>query len=470
LNGGEEVQTVSNVRPLTLGVLLGVLAFGQAKQGYSIDGTIKNARSGEPTQDVLVSIAKMPTESQINNPISGEPWDPHAQEARSGPRGEFRFEGLPAGVYVYEALRSGFELYRGFVTVPVVSPDAPIQVSLAPLGVAESDVGNKPDEQPHSVFRISGKIQGHTAPEAVTFELLRGTDQIRRDGGGQFFPQTGEFEVAGVAPGEYRLRVAQGKMRGEARVNIANADVSSVSIALIAPYTVRGIMRSVGGRADAIRYPNPCNVNLSKEWPPKPDAVHVPNWQQDGQFTLDNVFPGEYQVRFFCFGAYVQSASFGGVDLVRNPAVMIPADSSAPSLEINYTPGGGALQATFKDPAVPFEAVLLVPDFPAANGAELQRVKRVSVTSPAANGPEWAQPNELLGAPPNQDMFQFSNLTPGDYTIYTFPKFEDVELRNPAFLRALSGGIRTRIEDGEVTQLTIRGNSSTPTARRVPFN
>ena len=377
---------MSNARPFTLGVLLGLLAFGQAKQGYTITGTVKNARSGEPTQDVLVSIAKMPTESQINNCTSGLPWDPHVQEVRSGPRGEFRFEGLSAGLYAYEALKSGFELYRGFVTVPVTSLDAPFQVNLAPLGLAENNVGNKPDEQPHSVFRISGKVQGHIAPEAVTFELLRGADQIRPDGG-QFYHQTGEFEVPGVAPGEYRLRVAQGKMRGEAKVNIGRADVTGVSIALMAPSTVRGVMRSVGGRADAIRYPNPCNVNLSKEWPPKPDAVYVPNWQQNGQFTLDDVFPGEYQVNFLCFGAYVQSASFGGVDLVRNPVVMIPADAPLPSLEIYYTPGGGALQATFKDPAVPFGAVLLVPDFPAANGPELQQVKGVSGTSPRS---EWS--------------------------------------------------------------------------------
>jgi hypothetical protein len=118
-------------------------------------------------------------------------WDPHAQEVRTGQRGEFRFEGLPAGLYVYQALKSGFELYRGFVTVPVASSDAPIQVNLVPLGAAENNVRNKPDEQPHSVFRISGKVQGHIAHEAVTFELLRGADQIRPDGGGQFYSKQG---------------------------------------------------------------------------------------------------------------------------------------------------------------------------------------------------------------------------------------------------------------------------------------
>jgi hypothetical protein len=93
-----------------------------------------------------------------------------------------------------------------------------------------------------------------------------------------------------------------------------------------------------------------------------------------------------------------------------------------------------------------------VPEFPASNGPELQPVRR------------------FFGTLPGQDTFQFSNLTPGDYTIYTFPKFEDVEFRNPAFLRTLSGGTRVHIEDGEIAQFTITGSSSTSTVRRVPLH
>jgi hypothetical protein len=120
-------------------------------------------------------------------------------------------------------------------------------------------------------------------------------------------------------------------------------------------------------------------------------AAYVPRWQRDGQFTLEQqdgplilegVLPGEYQVHFLCFGAYIQSAFFGGVDLLRNPVVTIPADAPPPSIEINYTPGGGNLQATFKDPVLPFDAVLLVPDSPAANGPELQKVKARGFSEP----------------------------------------------------------------------------------------
>jgi hypothetical protein len=303
-------------------------------------------------------------------------------------------------------------------------------------------------EEPHAVFKIQGRLQGYLTRETVYFDLLRGPTHPGH--GGMFDAHTGDFEIPDVAPGEYRLRVSQGKKRGEAKVSIRTADVTGIAIALMASSTVRGVTHSVGGRAGVIRYPNPCNVNLSQDWPPSPEAVYVPKWQQDGQFTLDDVLPGEYQVHFLCFGAYVQSASFGGADLLRNPVVTIPADAPLPSLEIDYTPGGGALQARFT--VIPFNAVLLVPDFPTSNGPELQRV------------------NRILGIVPDRDMFQFSNLTPGDYTIYTFPKFEDVEFRNPEFLRALSGGTRVHIEDGEIAELTITGSSSMPTVRQVPLN
>jgi hypothetical protein len=441
----EEVRTVSNTRLVALGIFLCMLPLGQAEQEYSAKGIVRNAQTGELAQDALVSIAKMPSVSQMSDPFSAAPWDPHDQMVSSGPGGEFRFEGLPAGLYVYEAQKPGFVLSRGSFTLPEASPDAAVIVNLIPLPTLQNSVG----ESPHPVFKIRGKVQGYRAPEAVNFELQPGAN---RTGLSPMLldSRTGEFAISNVAPGEYKLRATQGKMRGEARVNVGSTDASGVFIVLRASSTVQGITRSVGGHADAIRYPNPCNVNLSQGWSQHQDAVLVPEWQQDGHFTLEGVFPGEYQVRFLCFGAYVQSASFGGADLLRNPVLTIPPDAPLPSLEIDYTPGGGTLQATFTDPVLQFDAVLLVPDFPASNGPELQRVRR------------------FFGTLPDQDMFQFSNLTPGDYKIYTFPKFEDVELRNPAFLGALSGGIRVRIEDGEIAELTIKG-TSTPAVRRVPF-
>jgi len=441
---------LSHTRFVALGILPCILAFGQGKQEYSANGTIRNGQTGEPVPGALVSTAIMPTASQIDDPFSGVPWDSHAQEVLSGPGGGFRFERLPPGLYVYEAQKPGFVLHRGFFTLPEASPNAAVQVDLIP-------------DPPPSVFKVRGKVQGYLTSEGVNLELMGGTHRTNPSRS-LFDAHAGEFTILDVAPGEYILRATQENMRGEVKVSVGSTDVSGVSIALLLPRMVLGAMRSVGGRADALRPENPCNVNLSQDWPPLPGAAYVPRWQKDGRFTLEQndygpfsfegVLPGEYQVHFVCFGAYVQSASFGGIDLLRNQVVTILADAPPPSIEINYTFGGGSVQAIFKDPVLPFDAVLLVPDFPAANGPELQKVK--------ANG--------FFGTLGSQETFQFSNLTPGDYTIYTFPKFEDVEFRNPTFLRALSGGTRVHIEDGEIAELTITGTPSTSTVRMVPLN
>ena len=82
---------------VALGISLAIVGFGQAEKQYSANGTVRNARTGEPVQDVRMSIAMMPTAAQVSDPFSGEPWDPHAEEVLSGSAGEFRFEATPGG-------------------------------------------------------------------------------------------------------------------------------------------------------------------------------------------------------------------------------------------------------------------------------------------------------------------------------------------------------------------------------------
>ena len=47
-------------------------------------------------------------------------------------------------------------------------------------------------------------------------------------------------------------------------------------------------------------------------------------------------------------------------------------------------------------------------------------------------------------------MFQFPFLPPGDYSVYLFPRRDEVEFRDPEVLRSLTGGVHVHItEDGE---------------------
>jgi hypothetical protein len=538
------VPTGSYMRRVVLGTLLSLSAFGQAqKDEYSVTGVVRNAVTGEPVRSALVSLAKMPNDSQPGGPPAGVPEEPLAKALLSGPGGEFRFEGLPAGLYFYDAKKPGFvreDDAAERLILPTASPDAALQVNLTPLGAIDGKVVNQFDEPMENValnvysltvrdgektidivntlwtddrglfhlsqvspgnyyvklvamkggtethfgahamryapwegfspvyfggaaeiasadpipvtagiraradfhltvrpiFKIRGKVQGYAGPEAVNFELLRG-DERAEPSRALFNVSTEEFEVLDVPPGVYKLRATQEETRGEVAVNVGSDDVSGVSMVLLLAPPVKGIMRSVGGRADAIRQTNPCGLELYQRW--YRDVIYVPRWQENGQFSMDGVFPGEYRVRFQCFGAYVQSASFGGADLLTNPVLTIPSDAPPPSIEINYTPGGGSLEVKLTNPIPPPGGVLLVPAFPAATGPELKY--------------------GVSGGHPSEDMYLFSNLAPGDYSIYVLSKCEGVEFRNPAFLRTLSGGTSIRIEDGKTAEVTITGSS-----------
>jgi hypothetical protein len=63
--------------------------------------------------------------------------------------------------------------------------------------------------------------------------------------------------------------------------------------------------------------------------------------------------------------------------------------------------------------------------------------------------------NQLGAEQQGEATVQFSNLAPGDYTVYELPRFDDAEYRNPTFLQALSGGTGVRIEDGKTAEVDI---------------
>ena len=53
--------------------------------------------------------------------------------------------------------------------------------------------------------------------------------------------------------------------------------------------------------------------------------------------------------------------------------------------------------------------------------------------------------------------FQFSadSLAPGVYLVYAFLNDDDIEYRNPQFLRTLTGGVSVQVEDGSDKEITI---------------
>jgi hypothetical protein len=294
------------------------------------------------------------------------------------------------------------------------------------------------------VYRIRGSLSGFAPHQTVKFELLSGPDDasITRAG---VSGDTGIFEVLDVAPGSYTLRATQGETRGEVRVNVTGADVEGVGVTLSPgvdieyrvqvtdipkefkdPDTGQAVPIEEGAFGQNCRFDLHPNGHAGQQAGlpitrgPKP--------------ALSGTLPGTYQVTVVCFGSWVTSALYGSQDLLANPIIVVQPGAAPPPVEIMAHFGGG----TVRGKVIPVAAgqmpsVLLVPQFSPNSGP---------IMAPASATGSGAR-------------VEWSGLAPGDYVLYAFSRGDEVEFRNPEFLRALTGGTAVRIEAGDNKEITI---------------
>lgn len=296
-------------------------------------------------------------------------------------------------------------------------------------------------------FKIRGALENFSPYETVKFEILQGDEdfsasRVALNG------TTGKFEIQDVTNGSYTLRATQGqKARGETTLSVKGANVEGVSLALFPPISVNGVVRLLGPAPEPQKSSSPTTEFQQLEGPPScgvslrsPSRVNLGRPGQaggDGKFSIDHVFPGDYQVTISCTGGYPASALSGNSDLLSNPRITIQPDVGPAPIEIALKPGGGALKGKLAINPKPAQGgVLLVPAFSASAGPELSAF---DLESGSSDDPD----------------FEFSDLAPGDYVIYAFASTESLEFRSPAFLQSLTGGTRVHIEDGKTADVTI---------------
>jgi len=297
-------------------------------------------------------------------------------------------------------------------------------------------------------YKVRGTLQSFTPGHFVTFELFESdpnvaAGRVSLNGG------SGKFEIDDVPSGRYTLRATQGELaRGETAVEVKGADANGVSIALSPGVTVTGVVHLLGAtpgsqpnESAGNRWANArfglgfCVVRL--EVPGRePDGHLVAQMEASHQFSVPNVFWGQYRVRMECPGGHIVSALSGNSDLLSNPEISLQPGVAPPSIEIGLKPGGAELHGK-----------LAVHDAPAGTGVLLVPTFAASMGPIALQAFGAGNPDEL--------RFNFSNLAPGDYLAYAFSDIQSVEYRNPAFLQALRGGTTVRVEDGKTAEVTL---------------
>ncbi len=423
----------------------------------AIEGTIVN-QYGDPLRNVTVALLQSQVvdgERAINRPPANKV---------TNDLGQFRFYDVYPGEYYVKAMNraGGTSTYVGESAVrydswegfrPVYFGGTPQMDSATPIAIetgSQARADFKLSVEP--TYKVRGSLENFAPHQGTAvFELLEGDYNLAASRV-SLNADTGRFEIDDVAAGQYNLRVTQGLSRGEVQVAVNGGDTNGVSVSMVPAVTVSGSVR-VDGPALANQdspanlngfstrgrnRPASCNISLRPGQESAQIGMGVPHMGNGPEFTLSNVFAGQYQARIQCFGGYAESAVAGATDLLADPILTVSPGVAPPPIEITIKPGGGSAHAKLpKPPSDGQAALLLMPAFRA--------------TGPVvAYGMKFGEPDEAVG-------FEAVGLAPGDYLAYAFADVSEVEFRNPNVLRNLGGSVSVHIEDNKTTEITLPG-------------
>jgi Carboxypeptidase regulatory-like domain len=304
-------------------------------------------------------------------------------------------------------------------------------------------------------YKIRGSLANFTPHHAVRFELLSGDEDVvssRVSVNGA----TGVFEIQDVLSGDYTLRATDGtKARGEVAVTVRGADLSGVTVTLAPAVDIKVVVRTTNGvktagRSDVtgdLQVQFRCGASLIPAGR-RPGQRYVEQHTNGEEMTIAGVLPGQYRVCLQCSGGYPTSVMAGSQDLLSNPLLTVQPGVAPLPIEVIGRTGGGTLTGTLhvgrasgeSQPGFPFRAgVLLVPQF--GN----------------STGPQTVPVFQLLQPDAGEYRFSLHSLAPGDYLVFGFSKINEVEYRNPDFLRSLTGGVSASIADNSEQTVAIPG-------------
>jgi hypothetical protein len=258
--------------------------------------------------------------------------------------------------------------------------------------------------------------------------------------GRNYDPATGKFELLNVIPGQYVVqaqlqetaptpitsalqieeRIATQAMQplGRAPITVTDADVEGVAVVLTAGVTVPGKVSVEGQALSTVTAIERMRVSLRSSLDgvlmaggvqPGPGVVST-----DGSFQITGLREGEFiaQISAPLSGFYVKSVRYGGSEILNNTFKF--SGSGSGTIDVILRSGTSRLSGLVSDArsqAVPAVQVVLVPE--QRNRTDLYRT---AVTDPSGR-------------------FNFTNVTPGQYRVFSWEAFEPGMHFDPELLK-----------------------------------
>ena len=281
------------------------------------------------------------------------------------------------------------------------------------------------------VYSVTGTISGLPPNSHPMVQMIRGTSDSNMYRPVQYDGRTGQFSIRMLPAGASTLRFTSNDGQGHLfeaiqQINIDGANVTGLQIAF-----QPGNEIPVQVNAPAT---NSAPPNLPNGQPGLNNMVQVQltpvSGGNRGYFsgavpansaaaadspkTIKGVLPDQYRVTVHAFGSMcVDSASYGGTDLLRNPLV-VESGAAAQPLVINLRNDCATLSVTVHLPdGAPPSSVLLTSSSPIFQPQTFQTQTEGSLT--------------------------VSNLSPGSYRVYALTDVSNLEYTNPNAMRGISG-------------------------------
>jgi len=405
-----------------------------------IEGKITDQR-GQPVSGASVVVIQ-------TNIVDGRRQTQSSYSASSDDRGIFRAWDIAPGRYLIKAAGSGGTYTYldqtgvsngGFLEFVPVYFGGPTADSATPVVI-------EPGTDAHADIVVSlqpaHKVRGALASFGtgnIEFALLSDGEDVG-SGRVNFSRARGTFEMLEIVNGSYILRAMEGNEAiAELPIVVDGADLNGLRMTLAGPVEIpvnlHMLNQPEAKPAQTSMEGQPSQENQAEPSPPDvrfcmpildTEANARPNWAIPTENGSIRALPGRYRVRVLCGNAYVVSATLGNADLLASPQITVVPGATPAPIEIVARHGGGTIAGTLKldqAPAGETLSVLLVP--------------QVSTREP------------VMSPVPSQSgsQFLFDSLAPGDYTLYAFST-DQIEYRNPEFLRGLTGGDSVHVEDG----------------------
>jgi hypothetical protein len=425
-------------------------------RGSVITGRIVDD-AGEPAAGVQVQVLR------YSFAPGGRRLMPMGMSDRTDDTGAFRVYGLSPGDYYVSATGTNMgqmmmpdarlatgDSEQGFA--PTYYPGTPsvADAERLTLGVGQELSGITFGLTPTRLSRVSGRVIGWTSARGMGFVMAMPEDTTTWTGPtgppGQIQPE-GDFEMRGLAPGRYTLRVQPRGPRdsedlvGLAAITVAGTDLSGVTITLQPPGTMTGRIEFEGGVPSTVRA---SQVRLSVI---PADGRGGPMMMMSGPPEVGDDFT--FRVRGATGGVFVRPNGPPGWHL---KAVVVD-DDDVTDAPVSLAPGAN-LQGV---------RVLLTQSAGTVSGSIRDDRGNVVVDGTVLLFPEddahWAFASRFIRTtrPDTEGRFELSALPPAGYRIVALPSIEDGQMFDPDFL----GGLRDRAErlplnQGETKAIELR--------------